>query len=517
MSSLDSFVGTSSPSGPSSLDSFASGEQAQTAQAPKQSLSDQIWGGLANGVKGFGSVTGANSIGESLGTAGFDVGQMAQGKNPFANPTKVGGVPQPGTNPASQVDIPKTIGGYLQAGSTIGAAGLPIATAPTAIARVGQATAGYGALGGITGAGSALENKATPGSVLASSATGAVIGAAGGAIGQGIGEGVSALKAAKSIPGSLKDTIDVISPKPTPIAGAKDIAAGKGTAPSLLSKGGIDQSETPYIQKAANDVQGLVSSKNSMIENVNNVHNGITNLSENVVKPFLTENKVPFNFEDLQKSLDLVKPSSSLASDPAAFSTYDRVKNEIQQTLYSSLKSNSGRENLTDMNNLWDARKSIDSKINQELGNATFGSPQYTGVKAAARDIRNSVNEFISNSIANPGQMEQVNKMQDFIQTARSRGIDISSEEEAMDVLKQQFGLKNLDENNIKAAFFRDSLSKMSGMYDAISNMAPKAYGEVGKTGINLLMKKHPLVKKLVGAGLTGVGLGLGFKGIESL
>lgn len=315
----------------------------------------------------------------------------------------------------------------------------------------------------------------------------------------------------------LKDTIDIVSPKITPVDSAADIAAGKGAAPTFFGKAAIDQSETPYIQKAAQDVRGLVSKKDSMIQNVNNVHDAITHVANNVVRPFLTANKVPFNFEDLQKSLDLVKPSSSLKSDPTAFTTYGRVKNEIQQTMYDALKQNPERENLTDMNNLWDARKAVDTKINQELGDATFGTSQYAGVKAAARDMRNAVNTFMTNSIANPGQMEKVNAMSDFLQTARSRGMDISSEADAMKALGKQFGLSATDADAAKAAFFKSNLSKMNGMYDAISNMAPKAYAEVGKTGVSLLMKQHPVLKKLIGAGLSGVGLGLGFKGIESL
>lgn len=447
-----------------------------------------------------GAATGANAIGEGLGTAALNIGKLAQGQNP--------NIP---------VDVPKMAGGILQAGATVAGAGLPIATAPGALARIGQSAVGYGALGGIAGAGSALVNKATAGGVLKSAAIGAGAGALGGVVAQGSGEALGAIKTARNATPTLQDTISVISPKETPVASAEDIAAGKAKAPTLLGKATIDHSETPYIQKAAQDVHGLVSPKESMIQNVNNVHDAIQNLSTDVVKPFLSRNPVPFNFEDLQQSLSLVKPSTSLKSDTAAFGTYGRVKEEIQQTLYDTLSKLPERGNSTDMNALWNARKAIDTKISQELGDATFGTPQYTGVKAAARDMRNAINDFISNSLANPGQMQLVNAMTDFLQTARAKGINIPTEGDAITLLKQQFGLSQKAEDAMKAAFFRESLSKMSGMYDAISNMAPKAYGELGKTGINLLLKKHPALRKVIGAGLSGVGLGLGFTGIESL
>jgi hypothetical protein len=253
-----------------------------------------------------------------------------------------------------------------------------------------------------------------------------------------------------------------------------------------------------------------------MIQNVNNVYTEIGNISENTVKPFLSENTVPFNFEDLQTSLAQVKPQSSLKSDATAFGTYNRVKEEIQQTLYSFLKQNPARGNATDMNNLWDARKVIDTKISQELGDATFGTPQYTGVKSAARDMRQAISDFIVNSVGHPGQMEQVNAMNDFLQTARSRGMDISTEAKAMQALGDQFGL-NIDAGIARSAIFRDSMSRMTGMYDAISNMAPKAYSELGKTSIQLFLKQHPALAKVIGVGLTGMGLGAGIKGIESL
>lgn len=488
-------AGASSPAQPT----VGSGGQALVPGSTIGSNLRALGGNILTAIKGFGSATGANAVGEGLGTAAANIGLLAQGKNP--------NIP---------VDVPKMVGGILEGGATVAAAGLPIATAPTALARIGQATVGYGALGGVAGAGSALENKATPGGVLKSSAVGAATGAATGAAAQGLSEGVGALRALKNKPITMQDTINTISPKPTPVAGAEDIAAGKGKAPTLFSKATIDQSETPYIQKAAADVHGLVSPKESMIQNINNVHDVIEQTSQDVVKPFLSANPVPFNFEDLQNSLGLVKPSSSLKSDATAFSTYGRVKEEIQQALYDFLKTNPERGNSTDMNNLWDARKVIDTKISQELGDATFGTPQYTGVKVAARDMRNAINTFITNSLAHPGQMEQVNAMTDFLQTARSKGIDISTESDAMKALAKQFGL-DADANAAKAAFFKASLSKMTGMYDAISNMAPKAYGELGKSEIQLLLKKHPILKKLIGAGLTGVGLGAGFKGAEAL
>src|SRR3990167_6999479 len=123
-------------------------------------------------LKKVGDFTGANAIGESLGTAAFNVGQMAQGKNPFLNPERLaGGERAPGINPASQVDIPKTIGGYIKAGSLVVGAG----TTPTTLAGTIGTGAGLGAaqMGGNT-----LEKTGDIGKATISAVKGALLGGA---------------------------------------------------------------------------------------------------------------------------------------------------------------------------------------------------------------------------------------------------------------------------------------------------------------------------------------------------
>lgn len=130
---------------------------------------------------------GTQQIGESLGTAAFDAGQLLQGKNPFKN--NDGSV-----NKASQVDIPKTIGGYLQAGSMVGAPG---AGAETALGRI-STTAGLGA---IAGAGGSLASGSKD--VGEITKQGLIGGAVGGVLG-GAGELIS--KATQYLPQRLART-----------------------------------------------------------------------------------------------------------------------------------------------------------------------------------------------------------------------------------------------------------------------------------------------------------------------
>ncbi len=97
------------------------------------------------------NLPGIASIGTSLKRAGQNIGLLAQGQNP--------NIP---------VDIPKTIGGYLKAGSTVAA----LANPASAIAKIGVG-AGIGAA---QGAGGTLENGGGLGDTLKSGAIGGLIG-----------------------------------------------------------------------------------------------------------------------------------------------------------------------------------------------------------------------------------------------------------------------------------------------------------------------------------------------------
>lgn len=123
---------------------------------------------------------GTQQIGEGIGTAAFNIGQLIQGKNPFANP-------------ASQVNVPKMAGGILEAGSMLGA---PV-SAPTALGRIGT----IAGLGAITGAGGALAGGSTDVGDIAKQ--GAVGGLVGGVLG-GAGELIS--KATQYLPQRLART-----------------------------------------------------------------------------------------------------------------------------------------------------------------------------------------------------------------------------------------------------------------------------------------------------------------------
>lgn len=124
---------------------------------------------------------GTRAIGEGLGTAAYNVGQLAKGRNPFTGPSAE----------ASQVNVPKMAGGILQAGSTVAGLAAPLPKAAGFLASAGKAALQTGALSSVAGAGNALQEGGGVGDVAKSAfisgLTGAVVGGAVGGAVYGIG------------------------------------------------------------------------------------------------------------------------------------------------------------------------------------------------------------------------------------------------------------------------------------------------------------------------------------------
>lgn len=143
---------------------------------------------------------GTGAIGEGLGTALANIGQVARGKSP--------NIP---------VNVPKMAGGILQAGA------LPVSLGAAAPASVLGAAAQYGGLGAISSAGASLEHGNSASQVATDAAKGGAIGGATGGIFNLLGKGISAI-ANKTAPSALSFTSGV------PKAAIEQAAANPATA-----------------------------------------------------------------------------------------------------------------------------------------------------------------------------------------------------------------------------------------------------------------------------------------------
>jgi hypothetical protein len=321
--------------------------------------------------------------------------------------------------------------------------------------------------------------------------------------------------AARATDKALSDAIEVTSPtlyKKDSIA-TMERAGQPGGVLKSGKLGTYKRAPTQQDINVAQSVAGVVSKKNGPLDNIASVNQEIGRTSDGLSKHF-AQNKVPFNFEDLRGFMSRTAPSGSLKADPAAFSTYARVRENLLSSIYDTLKAGAKKSgnygSVTDMSELWDARKVVDAQIEKELGATTFDSPQYMGVKAAARDFRDGFNRFIADNVANPGQMEQVNRMHEFLDAARSRGIDIPSEQDALNILRKQFGLTPSATANARAAMFQDTMTRLSRMYEARGNIAESNWRLMDKNAIQRWMKQNPQKAKLLEYGLGAAGVGLG-------
>lgn len=316
-------------------------------------------------------------------------------------------------------------------------------------------------------------------------------------------------RAGKKEQKAFEQIVDTVAPRVRNDKTTRSLlTSGKATqeAPGLFREAKTSFMNDERVVQIAQATESIIDPKKNIAQNFNAVSDEISDIAENKVKPFLSENKVPFNFEDLRNRLNLVEPTGSLKSDPSALKNYNRVREEILDDMAGFLRSKTaGPENMTDMNELWNARKVLDQKIFDELGDATFGSAQYTGVKAAARDMRTAFANFITDSLTNPGQAEEVNRFYEFMKVAKSRGIDIRNEKDAIKLLRQQMGIQDIPENVAKGAFYKYAMDQMNLMYEAMENMAPKVLAQEGKNKLQLLAKQYPALNWLIG----GVGAGV--------
>ncbi len=278
----------------------------------------------------------------------------------------------------------------------------------------------------------------------------------------------------------------------------------------------VDMTKDKGFMQIVNDTKGIVKGKSS-IDDKNALKTAITKTAENL-KSFFTKNQVPTNFANLIQKLKLVNPEASLKADPSAFKTYSRVREEVQASINSSMKEAAKTVgdfgSKTNPNDFWDAMKILDQKSEEELGTKVFGSPEYTGVKAAIQDMRQGLMQYARDSLKFPGQMEQVNKMQEFMQVARSRGIEINSQEQAVQLMKDM-GITNTPEDVARSAFLEDSMSKMSNYYRAIDNVSTKIPDEI--RGGATWAKRNPIKAGALNYGAKAVGAGALYEGSKKL
>lgn len=356
----------------------------------------------------------------------------------------------------------QVLGDALQLGTTIVGAGQIPGIAKTTTGATGLVKGAIqgaktgaitgGAFGVSSGVSSALEEdksltdvaKSGLGSGLVGAGTGGILGGVIGGISGGIKQGeINKLNKEENF------ALDLVAPKATEKIKQQALKEGRVTEQGLLNASKIKPSKQDI--RVAESVKGIVSSKNTPIQNIKAIDDTVRELNTGL-KAYVAENKVPFNTTQLRSQLNSGKDELKLifASDKNAEKTYNAVVDEFVKLVKNK-----------DTAGLFEARQNFD-KI-----------------------------PAIKKLLDSQGLAENVKK--EVAHTARDKA--------------NQYVASLLPKGNK----YREVLIRESRMIEAIENITDKFAGNVGKNNLQILANKYPLIK--VGLGTVGVGL-LGATGV---
>ena len=307
-----------------------------------------------------------------------------------------------------------------------------------------------GLFGTATGATRAAQEDKTAGEIVGGGIRGGIEGAvAGGAVGGVLG-GVSGAitgHAEKVANKELDYTLDLVSPRKTRKIVEQAGQEGRVTTPGLLKKATVAPSRKDYL--LADSVGDIVSSKNSVPENIDAIRGRVSEIN-NGVKNFVAENKTPFNTNQLRSRLESGKDELKLifASDKTTENTYNSVVDEFMN--YVEKKDTLG---------LFEARQTFDQvpAIKKLLETERLGE---NAKREIVLSVRRAANEYVASL---------------------------------------------LPQNNPYKFF----LQQETRMLEALGNMASKNVKTIGKNRLQMLSQEYPVLNWLVGgiaAGAIGGG-----------
>lgn len=347
--------------------------------------------------------------------------------------------------------------------------------------------------------------------------------------------------------------LDMLTPRITGKAYQKvGASGGKLSEPGFLEKAGVDGSAMKSVQHAYQSVQNVASilgKKSSDIiktgtaqvtKNINRVNDAVSQYAEKHVAPFLEKAGVNYNFGDLRKALEIVKPVNDLKGE--AQTAYNTTRERILAAVAKKVSTQTtGGKSLAELRALgdtsgtvpqkvsggdkdfWDARKIIDEIGTAETKGKIFGSEAHSGASAAWKDLRAGFKGYLSDGFRYPGQMEKVNQANDFLSTAQTTKMDKTGWN--IGDVEKQFGLTPSPQSVSGANQWEQHMSNLEGLFNARTGMSTKLNAEAGKNFMEVLAKEHPQTMKLltgiakvVGTGLvTSAGLGGLYEGAKQV
>jgi hypothetical protein len=254
----------------------------------------------------------------------------------------------------------------------------------------------------------------------------------------------------KATGSSMRGIVNDVTPEFTSKAGASKVASG-GTSKSFFS-GTINTKTDPYTQKIAQTVSDNVPGFDKMgtfSDKVNATRQAVYNMADDLKKSVIENGKDRiYSFKDLSAKLSNVEEPISLKGTP-----FEKQIKPIKDAAIAMAKKNGGT-----ISSLFDTRKEFDQLVNKTYPN--LWDKENAPMRNAITSIRNEMNTFIENSLP-------------------------------------------------KEVGYTDSLTKQSQLFDAIDNMAPKAFKEVGTSRLGRFANENPKIAGILKGGAQAGAAGL--------
>jgi hypothetical protein len=255
---------------------------------------------------------------------------------------------------------------------------------------------------------------------------------------------------------SLASRVEVVSPSLNASEAGDAISKGESKTTGLFNKtDAVDPMKNTKNIDLAKATEGIVNPKKTLAQNSISIKSGIEKEAENLVKQIEKSNP-SYRYTDLEKKLKGIEKPVLISSDATLNSAYDKVLNKMMDIS----KNSKGR-----ISELLKSRKQFDNFVRQQFPNL-YESDTLTPMKSAITNIRNEVNNFISDSVP-----------------------DVA---------------------------YKASLKKQSLLYEALDNVSTKAGKNVGKPQgtISKMTKKYP---KITSALKYGTGALIGEKILKNV
>lgn len=311
------------------------------------------------------------------------------------------------------------------------------------------------AVGAAGSGGKELQKQgATAGSIVKETLKGGGAGALLGGLASGASsliskEGQTATKAAAA-QRKVDGVVEYIAPKEDKKLLLEAVKRGeKGVEESGLIEGG-KLKPTAAQKRIASSVTEYVDPKKPALKNITRINDGIADIAENQVTPFLERNPGIYNRNTLKGALNKLKSNKPLdiRSDEQLDRIYDQVIDEM-------LRAADGQEKKN-LLGLWRGRIDFDQAVKRQFRDKVLKEEARSARDIAIRDVREAVNSYIA--------------------------------------------------SNTPDETFRDLMGKLSDMYSARDNIAEKAVTEIGKSKVRRYLDARPILKEALkyGAGVAG-------------